>query len=180
MLDPRIDPEANYVSSALKGLIDSGFVYEVVIVVNRQLRDIAYDPRSRDTRTEIDPDSQPLYELYAVVKHGKPSTEEAAVARAIAITAADLGEPIWDKQGTFNDSYGVVARVGQPINVIGLLRPRFRVRNHRNAGVSDAWSRIRKSNAEALRLVEEVRISNRLEPLKAPEQSWRTGFRRTC
>ena len=166
-LDPSIDPSSVYADQALRSLIAYGFVYEVVTVINRHMLEVAFDPRTTQTRFELDPDCQPLYDLYAVTRHGRPSDEEVAVGRAIAATAAELDNPISDKRGQFNESYGVVARVGQPISVIGLLRPRFRVRNHLNAGVSDAWNRIRQSNAEALRLVEDVRIANGLDPWKA-------------
>lgn len=168
-LDPRVDRTGESLTFSIAGLISSGLVYEVVTVINRQLIDATYDERSSDRRPEIDPDSQPLYELHTCTSNGNPPVGEEGLARSTAEIALALGHPLWNKNGQFDHTYGVLSLIGQPIAVIGVLRPRFRVRNHRNAGVTDAWNRIRQSQADAMDMVQRVRATLNLDPVPSAQ-----------
>jgi len=168
-LDPRVDPTGESLNLSMDGLISSGLVYEVVTVINRHLIDATYDERSTATRPEIDPDSQPLYELHTCTSNDRPPIGEEGLARCTAEIAQALDKPVWNKHGQLDHTYGVISLIGQPIAVIGVLRPRFRVRNHRNAGVTDAWNRIRQSQADALDMVQRVRSTLNLDPAPSTE-----------
>ena len=168
-LDPRVDPTGESLNLSMDGLISSGLVYEVVTVINRHLIDATYDERSATTRPEIDPDSQPLYELHTCTSNERPPIGEEGLARCTAEIAQALDKPVWNKHGQLDHTYGVISLIGQPIAVIGVLRPRFRVRNHRNSGVTDAWNRIRQSQADALDMVQRVRATLNLDPAPSTE-----------
>lgn len=155
-IDPRIDPSGQHLGSALQGLLSHGFIYEVVTVLNRDYLENSLDPRSTKSDPIIDPDAEPLYDLYASSPHGVP-TDERGVAHHIIPIATELGTPLHNSKGELPHVYGLLTRKGQPIAVAGLLRPRFRVRNHLNAGVTESWNRIRQSNAACMNLVNQVR-----------------------
>lgn len=157
------------VGAALDALLSSGFIYEMVMVLNRNA--------SKDTFLGGDEfgaipagDVEPLYELDCRSKHGYKPAGEEGIGGAIAKTAGDLGYPVTTAGGIFDGTYGALVLKGHGAMIAGIYRLRFRISNRNNAGVSNAWARIYQNNRDGLELVDRIRQLKGLSPLQ-PEKT---------
>lgn len=166
---------------ALEALEAIGLIYEAVTVLNRNAKPAKFAGGAK--YGEIPADAEPLYELDARSKHGfKPAGEEG-LAGLTAKTAGDFGRPVtdggfgWDgyeTTGTFNGTYAAIVPAGSGVMVAGIYRLRFRVANVKNAGVRDAWARIRDGNRSMYEFINAVRAFSKLPPVLPP---WETAAR---
>ena len=154
--------------NAREALIANGLIYQVVMVINRNGIKGTFQDADETEYQEIPPDAEPLYELDTRSKHGYKPAGEDGIAWATARTAGELGSGVADSAGKFNGTYAAFVPVGNPAMIAGIYRLRFRVANPKNAGVKNAWGRIKQSNAEALELVAAIRDANALPPLDPP------------
>jgi hypothetical protein len=171
--------------AALKALQSAGFVYEVVVVLNRNAVKAKF--RDGEEYGDIPDDAEPYYELDCRSLHGYKPQGEEGLAGATARTAGELGfsvigagrdrEEKWggdssyvpaDEGARFDGTYAAIVPAGFPAMIAGIFRLRFRVANPKNAGIKAAWARIAQNNREAFALIERVRAANRLAPVKAP------------
>lgn len=170
-IDQRIsDGQAETYWSALSALKSAGFVYEVVVVLNRNAKKSKFG-----NGTEyggIPDDAEPYYELDARSDHGYKPAGEEGIGGAVTNTAGACGYPVTLEGGRFDGTYAAMVPSGFGAMVAGIYRLRFRVANPKNAGVSGAWARIHQNNRDAFDLVAKVRIANGLTPLTAP---WSDG-----
>jgi hypothetical protein len=143
-------------------------------------------------------DAELLYELDCRSSHGYAPVDEEGLARVTARTAADFKRPVTDAgfwreypedglggdpayvsdrpdgkvggnpKATFSGAYAAIVNQGQEAMVIGVYRLRFRPANPKNAGVKDAWAKIRTGNRRALELINAVRNRAGLPALPAP------------
>lgn len=137
--------------AALAALLGAGLLYEVTFVTNR--------PPRKDPKDNLPVDLEPLY-TYS----GRPVSREQGLAEDIKATYDALN----GRESRFFEGYQghpVVVRAGQPHSLIGVYRLRCRVVNPRNAGVSDAWRRVRQNDEEGQRMIAEVRRQEKLPPL---------------
>ncbi len=134
---------------ALEALKSSGFIYEVVTVMDGK---------------ENDPDAQPIYTLNTRSKHGYKPKGEEGLAGDMARVAGRIGYPVTDSMGRFYGKYAAVVPVGMRPHIIGIYRLRFRVSNPKNHTVKSAWSRIRQCNDEAREWVRELKAENSPTP----------------
>lgn len=172
---------------ALDALEAIGLIYEMVTVLNRN--PIPGKFNSGEEFGNIPNDAEPLYELDCRSRHGfKPAGEEG-LAGLTAKTAGDLGRPVTAKgefvigpdgevvyvgASHFDGTYAAIVPAGSGAMVVGIYRLRFRVANVKNAGVRDAWSRIREANRTMFEFINAVRAFNKLAPLLPP---WETAAR---
>lgn len=172
---------------ALKALEAIGLIYEATTVLNRNPRPGKF--ASGQAFGDIPDDAEPLYELDARSRHGfKPAGEEG-LAGLTARTAGEFGRPvtakgefITDADGEvvhvgashFDGTYAAIVPAGSGVMVAGIYRLRFRVANAKNAGVRDAWTRIRDGNRSMYEFINAVRAFSRLPPLLPP---WETAAR---
>lgn len=152
------------VFSALNALQASGFVYEVVTVLNRNAVKRTFSSGTEYSGLPAD-DVEPLYELDCRSLHGYKPAGEEGIGGVIASTAGDLGHPVTKSGGSFDGTYGAFVLNGHGAMIVGIYRLRFRVSNRKNAGVSNAWGRIYQNNRDALALLQRVRQANGLAPL---------------
>lgn len=145
---------------ALTALRSTGFVYEVVTVVNRE--PIVKTNAKGENYSLIPEDAEPLYELDVRSQHGfKPKGEEG-IGGATARTAGELGAPVTLNQGEFDGTYAAIVPDGHECMIAGIFRLRFRVSNPKNAYVKSTWASIHQRNREALDFVNIVRARNGL------------------
>jgi hypothetical protein len=137
--------------TALRLLESLGLVYEVALAVNR-----------RYSATRMPADIEPLYELAARLPPGYDGRSEAGMQRAIATTLDELGH-VLDPEPA--GGHRVIAPDGQPHQVLGVYRLRFRVSNPKNAGVKGAWARIHNGTVDARQRIAQIRSSAGLQPL---------------
>lgn len=151
---------------ALEALESAGFLYEMVVVLNRNAipSELA---TSGDKYGRIPDDAEPLYELDCRSKHGYKPEGEQGIGGATARTAGDLGHSVATEGGRFDGTYAAIVREGFPAMVAGIWRLRFRVVNPKNAGTTGAWARIQQGNRDAFDLVQRIREANKLELLPA-------------
>jgi hypothetical protein len=151
--------------AALNALQASGFVYEVVMVLNRNAKKSEFGG-SGDSFSDIPVgDIEPLYELDCRSQHGYKPAGEEGIGGVIASTAGDLGHPVTTVGGHFDGTYGAIVLNGHGAMIAGIYRLRFRVANRKNAGVTNAWARIHQNNRDALELLDRVRQAHSLAPL---------------
>lgn len=152
------------VFAALNALLASGFVYEVVMVLNRNAAKKKFSGGEEYSAIPSG-DVEPLYELDARSLHGYKPKGEEGIGGLVASTAGDLGHPVTTSGGVFDGTYGAFVLQGHGAMIAGIYRPRFRVANRNNAGVSNAWARIYQNKRDALELLQRVRLNNGLSPL---------------
>lgn len=152
------------VFTALDALLASGFMYEVVMVLNRDAVKKKFS--SGEEYSAIPPgEVEPLYELDTRSLHGYKPKGEEGIGGLVASTAGDLGHPVTTSGGVFDGTYVAFVLQGHGAMIAGIYRPRFRVANRNNAGVSNAWARIYQNKRDALELLQRVRMNNSLSPL---------------
>jgi hypothetical protein len=161
------------VFSALNALQASGFVYEVVMVLNRNPVKRKFSSGNEYGSIPAN-DVEPLYELDCRSLHGYKPVGEQGIGGVIASTAGDLGHPVTTAGGTFDGTYGAIVLNGHGAMIAGIYRLRFRVANRKNAGVTNAWARIHQNNRDALELLDQVRHVHSLAPLEPNQTKKRT------
>ncbi|MFO0293299.1 MAG: hypothetical protein ACK50I_02675 [Burkholderiales bacterium] len=174
---------------ALKALEATGLIYEMVTVLNRNATPSKFS--SGGEYGEIPDDAEPLYELDCRSRHGYKPAGEEGLAGLTARTAGEFRLPVTAKgefvadprpDGTvvyvpsshFDGTYAAIVPAGSGAMIVGIYRLRFRVANVKNAGVRDAWQRIRDGNREMYEFINAVRAFSKLEPLLPP---WETAAR---
>jgi hypothetical protein len=123
-------------SRSVDFLESSGFIYECVSVVDR-------DDSRADTKKGTDAladDAEPVYELDQRSARGLPPEGTKRLSGFTARIAASQGHYDFDYDGNRDGIYAAIVPCGQPTNVIGVYRLRFRVANSRNGWVSGAWA----------------------------------------
>lgn len=161
---------------ALRALESIGLIYEMVTVLNRNPKPAKLS--TGEAFGDIDQDAEPLYELDCRSHHGfKPAGEEG-LAGMTARTAGDFKRPVTAREyasdgtlvgsGTFDGTYAAIVPAGSGAMVAGIYRLRFRPTNPKNAGVTDAWSRIRSGNRTMAEFITEFREFNGLPAIPAP------------
>jgi hypothetical protein len=167
---------------ALVALEAIGLIYEMVTVLNRNSRPAKFS--SGREYGKIPDDAEPLYELDCRSRHGfKPAGEEG-LAGLTAKTAGEFNRPVTERDyhhdgsalgsGHFDGTYAAIVPAGSGAMIVGIYRLRFRVANVKNAGVRDAWSRIREGNRTMYEFINAVRDFSKLPPLLPP---WETAAR---
>jgi hypothetical protein len=151
---------------ALTALESNGLIYEVVMVLNKA--GIKGKFEEGGEYLTIPSDAEPLYELDARSKHGYKPAGEEGIGSATARTAGDCGEPVATLGGVLDGTYAAFVPRGNPAMIAGIYRLRFRVANPKNAGVKNAWGRIRQNNIDAFELVAATREAQGLPPIDPP------------
>lgn len=150
--------------SALKALLSTGLVYEVVLVLNRNAEKKSFS--SGDEYGDIPLDAEPYYELDCRSLHGyKPPGESDGIGWLTARTAGELGFSVALAEGKLDGTYAAIVPKGFGCMIAGIFRLRFRVANPKNAGVSGTWAGIHSRNREALDFVNRMRTASKLKPL---------------
>jgi hypothetical protein len=144
---------------ALSALESRGFIYETVIVLNRNAVETEFS--SGDEYAEIPDHAEPLYELDSRSQHGYKPAGEEGMAVITAKVADALGYPV-AIGGHFDLTYAAIMPKVCPAMVIGIYRLRFRVSNPKNVGVSHAWGRIQQNNRDALEFIERMKAARGL------------------
>jgi hypothetical protein len=147
--------------SALSALLSAGFVYEVVMVLNRSAKPAKLH-MSEAPYGAIPDDAEPYCELGARNMHGYKPDGEEGVGGETAKLAGELAHSVTLAGGKFDGTYAAFVRDGFPAMIAGIYRLRFRVANPANLGVKSAWARIHQNNRDALELLERVRAANGL------------------
>lgn len=161
------------VFAALDALLSSGFLYEVVMVLNRNAQEANFSGGKKYSDIPVG-DVEPLYELDCRSVHGYKPHGEEGIGGVIASTIGDLGHPVTTSGGHFDSTYGAIVPKGHGAMIAGIYRLRFRVANPKNAGVSNAWARIYQNNRDALELLDRVRKVHGLAPLGLTQAKKRT------
>jgi hypothetical protein len=156
------------VFAALDALLAAGFVYEMVMVLNRNAKEANFSS-GKEFSDIPEGDVEPLYELDCRSVHGYKPAGEEGIGGAIASTIGALGHPVTTSGGSFDGTYGALVLKGHGAMVAGIYRLRFRVANKKNAGVTNAWARIHQNNRDALELLDRVRQANGLPLLVSPD-----------
>lgn len=151
---------------ALESLESAGFIYEMVLVLNRNASKSKFS--SGAEYSAIPEDAEPLYELDCRSQHGYKPEGEEGIGWATATTAGNLGHSVTLSGGQFDGTYAVIVLKGHPAMIAGIYRLRFRVVNPKNAGVKGAWAGIHQRNKEALELVNRIRATYKLQPITPP------------
>ena len=160
---------------ALMALEAVGMIYEEVTVLNRNAKPARF--ASGGDYGEIPDDAEPLYELDCRSRHGFKPADEEGLAGMTARTAGEFERSVtdggfgWDgyeTTGTFNGTYAAIVPAGSGAMIVGIYRLRFRVANPKNAGVRDAWSRIRQGNRDMFEFINAIRARSTLEPMLPP------------
>lgn len=160
-------PEKNEIYfTALSALESSGFIYEVVLALNRN--SVKKQFSSGMNYNSIPEDAEPYYELDTRSKHGYKPEGEEGVGGVTANTAGALGHPVAIEGGKLDGTYAAFVPTSFGTMIVGIYRLRFRVSNLKNAGVSGTWAGIHQRNQEALELVQRVRVANKLPSVQSP------------
>lgn len=153
--------------SALTALEAAGFIYEVVLVLNRNATKQTFSSGAEYSGIPLD--AEPYYELDCRSMHGyKPAGESDGIGWLTAKTAGELGMPVTLADGKFDHTYAAIVPKGFGCMIAGIYRLRFRVANPKNAGVSGTWAGIHMRNREALDFVNRQRVANNLPALASP------------
>jgi len=126
---------------ALKALKSCGFIYETIVVLDREV---------------TNPDAQPVCVLDTKNQHGDTPKGEEGLGGETARLAGKLGHPVTDKNGRFYGTYAAIVPTHIAPHVAGIYRLRFRVTNPLNHGVMPTWARIRQIQEEAGKWIEIV------------------------
>lgn len=113
--------------NAFEALKSSGFIYETIVVLDREV---------------TNPDAQPICVLDTKNLHGDTPKGEEGLGGETARLAGKLGHPVTDTNGRFHGTYAVIAPTYITPHVAGIYRIRFRVTNPLNYGVKSTWARI--------------------------------------
>lgn len=151
---------------ALESLESAGFVYEMVLVLNRNANKSKFSSGSE--YSGIPEDAEPLYELDCRSQHGYKPEGEEGIGWATATTAGELNHSVALSGGQLDGTYAAIVSKGHPAMIVGIYRLRFRVVNPKNAGVKGAWAGIQQRNKEALELVNRTRATYKLPPITPP------------
>ena len=152
---------------AAEALEAAGFLYQVVTLLDR-----AADERTLSSGVSYKAtpaDAEPVCELDTRSRHGYKPKGEQGVGGFTARTAGDLGHGV-ATQGEFNGTYAAFLPPGMSGMIVGIYRLRFRVVNPHNQDVRLGWTRIKRGNRDQLRLIEQVRAREGLEPLQAKNE----------
>ena len=104
-------------------------------------------------REPCNPDSRPIYELYAKSKWGQAPKEERGLAGRIdkifskVLDENGRGHCVADSAGRFFGGLPVLSRIGKIPHVVGIYRLRFRISNPKNHTVTNSWRRIFRDNS---------------------------------
>lgn len=128
------DDEQRLFWNAFEALKTSGFIYETIVVLDREV---------------TNPDAQPICVLDTKNLHGDTPKGEEGLGGETARLAGKLGHPVTDKNGRFNGTYAVIVPTYITPHVAGIYRIRFRVTNPLNYGVKSTWARIYQFQEEA-------------------------------
>lgn len=151
---------------ALNALKSSGIIYEVVMVTKG--RGVEVKHADGATYLTLPSGAEPLYELDCLNLHGPKPKDEEGIGWATAKTTGDLGKPVTNAEGHFFGRYAAIVPHGYGAMIAGIYRLRFRPANPKNAGVRDAWARIREGNRQGLKWINACRKAAHLEPLGKP------------
>src|SRR6185369_5610342 len=116
------------------------FSNEVVTVMNRS--GTTQKGTAGNDVFSLPVDAEPLYHLGVHSRHGDKRGAKEGLSWATAQTAQEVAKPVWDAEGRLV-RYAAVVPDGYGAMIVGIYRPRFRVSNSKNVGVTDAWQRIR-------------------------------------
>lgn len=155
--------------SALTALTTMGFVYEVVVVLNKNGIEEKFS--SGTEYLDIPPDAEVYYELDCRSLHGYKPKGEEGIAWATAKTAGELGRSVAEAGGVMDGTYAAIVPQGYGAMIIGIYRLRFRVSNPKNAGVKGAWAGIHERNKSALSFVNSIRSTHKLPEIKSPTET---------
>ena len=165
-IDNRISDDKEQYWQALNAMESFGFFYKSILVLNRVAIPDKFE--NGESYGKIPDDAEPLYELDNISRHGQKPKGEEGLGRITAQTAGELGYPVTTPGGVFDGTYAAIVRRGQGAMIVGIYRPRYRVSNHRNAGVKGTWTRILENNRDYYNFIENLRWANGLPPLSAP------------
>lgn len=153
---------------AAKALEAAGFLYEVVVLLDRAAVEAVF--KSGENYFKPHDDAEPVCELDMRGYHGYKPKGEQGVGGFTAKTAGDLGHGV-ATDGEFNGTYAAFLAPGMTGMIIGIYRLRFRPVNPHNRNVSTSWWRINYGNREQLRLIQHVRKRYKLPPLNVDHGS---------
>lgn len=164
--DSRIGSLEEY-WDALNYLEACGFIYEVVMVLDREGKPWRCKHSGKEI-LKVPDDAEPVFELDARSTHGYRPAGEGWLAAPAARTAGDLGLSVALEGGRFDDTYAAFLPTGQRAMLAGIYRLRFRPANPRSAYVRQAWARIHESNRHEFRELQRLRLAHGKEPLLPP------------
>ena len=153
---------------AAKALEAAGFLYEVVVLLDRAAVEANF--KSGDPYLKPHDDAEPVCELDMRGRHGYKPKGEQGVGGFTAKTAGDLGHGV-ATNGELDGSYAAFLAPGMTGMIIGVYRLRFRPVNPHNRNVSTTWWRINYGNKEQLHLIQQVRKRYKLPPLETDDGS---------
>ena len=145
----------NVFRRALDELIHSGFVYEVVTVLNKKFVTPQCIPES----------ASPIHELASLSPHGFTNRNEHGVGWATQITCEELDASLLDEDGDIEGRYAAIVRNTIDVMVVGIIRIRFRVASAKsNTVAAEVASRLEK-NTRAFDYINRIRLKNGLDEL---------------
>ncbi|MGC4099506.1 MAG: hypothetical protein QM706_20605 [Nitrospira sp.] len=149
---------SNACFEALKFLLAAGFLYEMVVLLNRNPLPAKFS--TGDPYGYIPGDAEILCDL-GNTSHFKPVQPE--IEQGLGAHYRDTVKALrWEEHP---DDYVAIIPTGSPAMIAGLYRLRFRVTNHRNAYVKTAERTRLDANAAALRQLNYIRKANLLDEL---------------
>lgn len=149
-------------NEALNALIALGFVYESVVVANRPL--INVQAAGMPPTYRLAQGAQPVYLLTTKNDFGHKQRGEEGISGLTARLAGELRMPVSGAGGFFDGTFAAIEPPGLQFGITGVYRLRFRVSNRKNAGVSDAWSRMLEGEREAIAHMSRLRRRLGMEP----------------
>ncbi len=164
LLFSRIDGNKEDVNSkacfaAVKALESSGFLYEAVVLLNRNPVPAQFSTGS--AYGEIPRDADILCDLGSPSLYGPDSPAEQGLGQAYKQTVTDLNIDLLPPH-----NYLAVLPTGHPAMICGLYRLRFRVTHDHNAFVKESKRRQLDANREALSQLNYLRKAKKLDSLK--------------
>lgn len=148
-------PEVCDFERSLAALMDNAFVYESIVVLDRPVLGAHDGPGLR-----LADDVSFQYTLWTPKKGAGQLMD---VEQGLALNQKDTWERedkerIFDESGHFQRTFYVASRSGMAVAVVGLIRLRYRVHNHRNLDVSDSWHRMMVSHRNYMAWMERVKL----------------------
>lgn len=134
------------VLESLEELRIRGFVYEVIMVFNRELSGLTDDSKE----TYLHRNAKPIYQLHGRGQKWLPPDELGVSHLTLATSKGESGPMPFSEEGTLENSFVVVSSPAIRVGVAGVFRLRHRVRNPKAPGLAPPWAQLMQSHADQL------------------------------
>ena len=178
-INPQDEKSSQVCFDAIKALQSAGFLYEAVVLLNRN--PIPDQFNTGAAYGNISPDAEILCDLGSPSLFGPVSEVEQGLGKEYVDTLgliakqtgyADAHVYLTTLSKSY-DHYDYLALVpaGQPAMIAGFFRLRFRVTHYKNAFTEEVTSKHLDANRAALKMLNYLRVTKNLEPLIRTLQS---------